>query len=150
MDLLPERQGLLGDVYMLPIIQGHLSDILKFVVMLETDDFLDLKSDVVFVDQEEDLLLVIHNNQTLSTAFFNVIGHQLRVGLKSHQSASWQLEYFLLGDLIRLRCMELQLLDLVYASLTFSVENFLVVAPDEVSSDHIFWFANYFENVFVH
>ena len=149
MDLLPERQGFLGHVNMLPIIQGHLSDILEFVMMREIDDFLDFKSDVIFVHQKEDLLLVIHNNQTLNTALFNVIDHQLTVRLKSHQSASWQLKYFQLGDFIRLRCMELQLYNLVNISLTFNEENFLVETPDQVSADHIFWFANDFENVFV-
>lgn len=148
-DLFSESQRLLGHVDVLPVVQDHLSHIFQFVVVGKIDDFPDFESDVVFIDQEEYLLLVIHNNQALTTALFNIICHQFTVGLKSHQSASRQLEYFLLGDLVRLGCMELQLLDLVYVSLTFGVENFLVVASDEVSTDHVFWFANDFENVFV-
>jgi len=43
--------------------------------------------------------------------------------------------------------MELQLLDFVHITRAFSEEDFVIVAPYHVSTNHVFWLADNFKGI---
>ena len=72
-----------------------------------------------------------------------------RVSLKGNNPGTCKLVDFFLIDLIRLRRVELELVDLLSIALGFGVEDFLVVAAHEMATDHGLGSAHHFELVFV-
>ena len=73
----------------------------------------------------------------------------VRVGLKRHQPCACQLINLFLHNLVRLRRVELELLNLFGIAGCLSEVNLFIVATNEVASDHGLRLTDHFEDLFV-
>ena len=91
--------------------------------------------------------MVIHDEETLLGAIQHVVLDALAVKLKCHKLTTCQLIDFLLCDLIILGWVQLDLEYLVHTTTILSEEDLLVVATDQMPSDHGLWLADQLEEV---
>ena len=92
-------------------------------------------------------MLVVHDEETLLGAILHVVLDALAVKLKCHEFSACQLIDFLLCDLIILGWVQLDLEYLVHTTTILSEEDLLVIASDQMPSDHGLWLANQLEEV---
>ena len=80
-------------------------------MMREIKNLLDLKTDIILVLQQVNLLLVIHDKQRLRHLLLSVILNVLTICLKRNKPTASQLKDLFHRNLVRHRIMELNLLD---------------------------------------
>ena len=114
-------------MYVSPVVIPQVCDFLKFLMVRKVNDLFANEPDIVFILDQVDLLLVIHDEERLSHFSLQIILNILPISLKSHEPTSRQLEYLLLRRLILQAWVELNLNDLLGCTLTFGEKDLLIV-----------------------
>ena len=98
--LVPKGKRALSNMHVLPVIVSQVVNLPQLLVMRKVNNLGDNKTNIVFVLNVEDFLLIIHDIKGLRHFFVNIILYVLSISLKSDKPAPRELEYFLFRNLV--------------------------------------------------